>query len=783
MTAALADLNLKYTRVFLEFSDTLDQILTAEIDTAHHPSFPSSKGILDNSLNKVFDKSYTQCAWLARAKVYSIIRSKNQLSNKKLKSYKLLSQGESFQLLWTLITERICRCVDETVQNILQELKNSEIDKCATFVMAITKYTAILSIRLDSLSSTCKYVNDYYFSMVLAPPEVRSVNDFGLFYFLKKVIASLNGEFVHYLDRWIAQYRKGQPSLEDTGYIWVGDENFSKCSSAFLRILHSIHIYNIPIDSEKNDYFVKDFYEQNLSQYLDDGIDIPFDENYLGALQKQVLKEKSICKHMLGDSGDSIVFRYFQSTILKREVLEQILSVYIFERCPDNELLQIKYIYGLMKKLNILYQSIERVVPAKCAELPEGHFGIVKVLVAFDRLFTVFPSNKSIIMALKEGTRSLFGSDLEFLESVLKWVDSKIKKNFYSLIQGEPIQENEMRKTHDTLQILINFLVELDIMEVFLKLYLSRSFFRRVILMDSDYLKFSDNPLCIEHYISTILLAKKTGVSSSPQLSDLTMDVEKSKHLWETFRATSTGKVELVPLLFQKSNVPDSFQQTALDIPSLPQHLSDVWNEFLNHYNSLDPNSKKKTIMPQYTLHHLEVGTEFRLSENQYLILEVNLLQSCILELFNDADTLSFSEIKLALQVDGFHLSQALRSFSEIGLLHGQNGIYKLNTEYIPDRKKVKDGKLRITYRPPRATSKPAYGNSGDDRDSSWKKELLKLSIVRSLKGEHEGLSYDRLYEIVTQQITGFSVGEFKTALTECGDYYTISGNKYFFTP
>lgn len=98
---------------------------------------------------------------------------------------------------------------------------------------------------------------------------------------------------------------------------------------------------------------------------------------------------------------------------------------------------------------------------------------------------------------------------------------------------------------------------------------------------------------------------------------------------------------------------------------------------------------------------------------------------------------------------------------------------YKINDNFQPDLRKVKNGKLRVVL-PRNASMQSSNTTNGksssahhEGSNSQWTQELLKACITRSVKGEKEGLGYDRLFETVKQQIKGFSVGEFKDALAK----------------
>ncbi|CAI4060962.1 hypothetical protein SUVC_06G0870 [Saccharomyces uvarum] len=235
------------------------------------------------------------------------------------------------------------------------------------------------------------------------------------------------------------------------------------------------------------------------------------------------------------------------------------------------------------------------------------------------------------------------------------------------------------------------------------------------------------------------------------------------------------------PLIFDRERIPKIFQQSNDELEKnfiLPQEMDSTWNEFLSSFhqdNKLeDSDASKKELYPMWNLHHCDVESPYIIPQGGHLVFELTLFQTCVLTLFNDSNRLTFQSISERTKLGYKDLMLILKSFLNYKIVtRDSENSYKINENFQPDLRKVKNGKLRVVL-PRNASMQSSNTTNGksssahhEGSNSQWTQELLKACITRSVKGEKEGLGYDRLFETVKQQIKGFSVGEFKDALAK----------------
>ncbi|CAI4043727.1 hypothetical protein SKDZ_10G1670 [Saccharomyces kudriavzevii ZP591] len=235
------------------------------------------------------------------------------------------------------------------------------------------------------------------------------------------------------------------------------------------------------------------------------------------------------------------------------------------------------------------------------------------------------------------------------------------------------------------------------------------------------------------------------------------------------------------PLVFDKEGIPKAFRQPNDELERnfvLPEEMDHIWNEFLSNYHRENKvegsDASKKELYPMWNLHHCEVESPYITPDGGNLIFELTLFQTCVLVLFNDSDHWTLESISERTKLAYKDLTLILKSFLNYKVLtKDTDNSYRINENFKPDFRKVKNGKLRVVLprNAPSQSSNTENGRSSsthrEGSNSQWTQELLKACITRSVKSERDGLGYDHLFETVKQQIKGFSVGEFKDALTK----------------
>ncbi|EJS43129.1 rtt101p [Saccharomyces arboricola H-6] len=403
----------------------------------------------------------------------------------------------------------------------------------------------------------------------------------------------------------------------------------------------------------------------------------------------------------------------------------------------------------------------------------------------------------------------LLGSTSKAIEQYVKYFESHLFKLVKKVktTMAELSRDNKMKYLYDNLPILRLKFVNLPTFPSFFE----RSIFRKTILQSDQNSAFIKDIIPVYKDCLMELFKERiiTNMSQEEELryrdqyqpyisqffqpvemiADLKIKYTSFLSFYENIEAAvNLGKKynendhsSFFPLVFDREKIPKVFQQTNGELEKdfiLPQGMDSTWNTFLSNYHkdnkAQNSDSSKKDLYPMWNLHHCEVESSYIIPDGGCLLFELTLFQTCVLILFNDNDHLTLQSITERTKLAYKDLILILKSFLNYKiLLRDSNNSYRINESFKPDLRKVKNGKLRVVL--PRNTSMQT-SNMGNGRSSSahhegsnsqWTQELLKACITRSVKGERDGLGYDRLFETVKQQIQGFSVGEFKDALAK----------------
>lgn len=443
----------------------------------------------------------------------------------------------------------------------------------------------------------------------------------------------------------------------------------------------------------------------------------------------------------------------------------------------------LKFAYRSANKCEEFYEMFANVISAHFRASYKKKGDIDDILLTCSNIYSI--GDQRCHRLIKGSLKLTVGGELNLLEPMSKSLDSKAK-NWYRLIQGERIISHTVIEDEKaSVQAIWTILHDFDLTEPFFKLYYERFLFRRVLLMGMKYLKYMNHPDNVEKILMDLLELRQTSWEFLPQLKGLRSNLTETKNINDRFHSETTEHIMLVPMIFERKNVPSAFQDQSLGDLNISKPLQALWNNFTEFYARSEPKADKKLLTLQNTLHHLEVETNFKLDDGSYLVLELTLLQTSILELFNEHKELSSLEIGSYLNVSGATLEVALESFIEVGLLETSEEKLSINEKFHPDKRKVRNGHLRIVHRPSSKSSIQAKEHRTSEdvvivgTNSAWVKDILRASIVRCLKSAACPLSFVDLNRTVSENHSGFSLGEFKTALSECVDFYSLHNGLY----
>ncbi|GAV52389.1 hypothetical protein ZYGR_0AG03800 [Zygosaccharomyces rouxii] len=539
--------------------------------------------------------------------------------------------------------------------------------------------------------------------------------------------------------------------------------------------LHTLYCHDVLIDRDRNQRF-QEFYFEYLSNYVENEVVIPMDIDYMKKLKKQLeLNAKitlSISPTMIEKANDI----FLQHTILKPETASQLLEVekdnikFHSVRTPERYFPFPKENFSLLK---IAFESrgrtfeLERVFKKLTRKiLKKAHPDLERLFSEACKLILLVSGYPNFGAISREEIIKILGGSLNAMELYVRFCESSIRK-----VNRDRNLGDHYAKSPSIFQAPLLLEINATVLDLY-----SRSLFRRAIMQGANsILKSLKDPDSLEHQLINFFRDIYGTSSEFRNLEATTEVILKAFYLESSFEKSSSDKNKFIqPLVFEKKMVPEIYQRGGNEDVVLPHELIDSWEEFMKHFHSIDKKPELKKVHPVYHLQHCEVSTPYKLKSGKSLSLELTLYQTCLLSLFNDYEELEFNEIMNKLRVTKSTLDVVLKSFIDAGLfILKENAKYTLNKNFSPDKRKVKDGKLRIPLLRPVSSSNRDRSNGNvvissqhhEGHSSQWKQELLKACIVRSLKGESGGLNLPELFTKVESQLRGISIGEFKDAL------------------
>lgn len=650
--------------IYRSFCRLLDQVLTVE------------KPLV--SFNAILDKLYAQCVYLVRA----TYEDEDVDITLKLKKDKPRDKHSTFNDLVKFASEKAFQFAIEMANGIRYN-ENPKI-----YLQNVVETYRQFTLRMELLKRVFDFID--HKSNFVDCSNKSSIIDYSKRCFLQHYL-SLNGTtFSAFLEVMLEKYRND----EDSTALTVFRELVPTLCRLKLSIVPQGHIT------------MASYYSANFGNHIKNNLKMAYNKFYVENTQLRMHRELLLASVISDDIAEETRLAFLRHTIANDSILEKLLPIYVFgtdELWATQTLEKVYFCYRTFGKVANFQKKLEFAILNEFEQINHGKdidiLGFGSAFHHFGKNLSKFmgiKDSKKVIDTTKDAIRASHGSNIGFIELFVKQVDIRLKKN-YQLLSDNAIA-GEIEKSILNLD---NVSVVLDIIELkgkLLEIYLDKYLLRRIILMNSDFLKHFDDSrkLCEERLFCNFLM-NKCG-QRMERLSKVIDDVQDSNRLMEISKKSCTTP-ELVPLIFERKCVPQSLQQFHIDIPRLPTQLEELWATFLKDFTEHERAAKYKTLHPQYQLHVLEISTPFTFEEKP-LILEVNLLQYCILQLFDDKDTLSLDNIKHQLNMKKSEsLLRALSSFTQVKLLLQQQSIYKFNRQFRPDRKKVKKGKLRVTYR------------------------------------------------------------------------------------
>lgn len=697
---------------------------------------------------------------LTQLKVYEPVEDDEYDSNGGGKRLQLVNQSRFISDWWEVFFTKFSNMSDDYTRQVLYII--GDLNSKNNLRVLMRKWRLIASTFDKGVHLVTGAFGYIYENLPQLGRNIRKdcdLTDLGILQLIDSFKAQMGSKFVVLIEMFLEN-----DISEKNPENWVCD-----------NLPHKLFHYQIIVDEERNLTF-QDLYFEYLAKHIKNNVVLPvnmdFTKNLKTELEYNAKITLLISPTLIEESNDI----FLQHTILKPEVASQLIEMekdnvqFYSVRMPGSSFPFPKENFFLLKvafesrgrvlELEMIYKRLLRKL------MKRVHSDLEKLFSEACKSILLVYGHPNFVAISREEVIKTLGGSLNIMELYVRFCESSIRKANRDGNLGDHFARSRSIFHAPTL---------LEMNPAVLDLY-SRSLFRRAIMQGANsVLKSLKSPESLEYQLIAFFREVYGTSSEFRNLEATTEIIFKASNLESSFERSSSDKHKFIqPLIFEKKIVPTIYQQDSNEDVVLPRELIDSWGEFIRHFNLEDKKPELKKVHPVYHLQHCEVSTPYKLKSGKRLCLELTLYQTCLLSLFNDFDELEFNDIMTKLRMTESTLIVVLKSFVDSGLLILQdNNKYTLNRNYSPDKKKIKDGKLRIPLSRPAVSSNPssfggnilASSQHNEGHSSQWKQELLKACVVRSLKGENSGLNLIELFNKVESQIRGVSIGEFKDAL------------------
>lgn len=767
---------LTFDVVSLQFRNAVDELLRRSFDkklrTLDGPNLLSTT-------DRIF--YYELSRRLARSKIYvpaaTEVSGEDTTLRKKAKAFRLLSQEEVVIKIWHLIIEELDKSVDDVVSELAEKLTLESEPKAAFVRHWPSLCLGQFEVQVSLLAEVFHLFAENFSFIFNAFTGVHTIREFAEYRLVESALSVLGNEAEGALTKALTEIRKQYHNCDEEGARTA--ENYNRtgteCLKKFVEVVGKCHLR---FTHHRKSFRV--FYLDNL-EFVLSKTNMEIDKDYLENVKNLLIREDMIVnlisKSIHLETKKIILTKFLFSA----GVLENLLEIYALQRGFVREFKMIKLAYNSDNRCNEFYASLANVIGIRFGNSFQRQRTLDEVLSYTCSLYDL--EDDKVPQLVKRGLELAVDGELNLVEPLVKSLDSKVKGCYKRLKEPQSVGLQQAKKDYEIFLSLWRILESFDLLEPFFKLYMERSLFRRMIIMGTEYLTYMNHPENLEKRFFDLLEARQSHWELVTQLKALRSNLIDTQKLFQGFETQELQNVQLAPMIFERKNVPASFHDFTFPELKIPRSLDALWQKFCAFYAESDPRSTKKPLVLQNMLHHLEVQTNFKLEDGRPLMLELTLLQASILDLFNESGELTVRDIETELGIAANILEPALTSFISAGLLNTDGGSFIVNEEFKPDIKKMKDGRLKIFHKAaPKAALKPPEDGL-EKKDTSWIKEVLRARIVRVLKTSSASLSFEQLKTAVEKEKSGFSMGEFKTALAECKDFYSLNKELYQYKP
>ncbi|KAK4491577.1 hypothetical protein RD792_002329 [Penstemon davidsonii] len=529
--------------------------------------------------------------------------------------------------------QRIEKECESFISSALQSLVGQSED-LVVFLSLVEKCWQDFCDQMLMIRGIALYLDRTY---VKQTPNVRSLWDMGLQLFRKHLSAASEVEHktVFGLLKMIDSERLGE-AVDRT------------LLNHLLKMFTALGIYQ--------ESFEKPFLERSSEFYAAEGAkymqqsDVP---DYLKHVEIRLQEEHERCLLYLDDSTRKPLVATAERQLLERHI-PAILDKGFMMLMDGKRIEDLQRMYVLFTRVNALEslrQSLNQYIRRAGQTIvmdDEKDKDMVSGLLEFkanlDRIWEEsFSKNEAFSNTIKDAFEHLINlRQNRPAELIAKFVDEKLRAG------NKGTSEEELEGTLDKVLVLFRYIQGKDVFEAFYKKDLAK----RLLLGKSASIDAEKSMIT--------KLKTECGSQFTNKLEGMFKDVELSKEINESFKQSSQARTKLPSGIELSVHVlTTGYWPTypPMDV-RLPHELNvyqDIFKEFyLSKYSG-------RRLMWQNSLGHCVLKADFPKGKKE---LAVSLFQTVVLMLFNDAQKLSFQDIKESTSIEDKELKRTLQSLA-----------------------------------------------------------------------------------------------------------------------
>lgn len=699
------------------------------------------------------------CKELTTMKVYVPLDS---LMGEGLERFELLSERKLVINLWSFLQEAVQIKSEKLLDCYWKNDADININKECLIVEWFTIFRDF-RVFLSDLEPILDYLKDSYPQYLKEIPYDFSLID----YFEKQFITLVLGKFDKDAEDFVFRFWCA---------FWALPVSYMPLNAKTSNLIYLLNKLKVQIPKTENT--VKDIvlagveilavtkFSQNVG--LDYNIDV------ITYCRKNAYLSSVISRKFIEESNEILL----QNTIMSAENIKKIIEVAVPKLNENNPILRKKKImyplFACIHDIRLAFNSrskngdLENIMEKILTDIfKEKNQNLQDVPNFLEFLKYMYWLNV-IIQQMKISSKLLMDTVTKVLASKARLYDLIIKLlEYHYKCCTDPVESISPIESITAMHTFPIILKSLPLDAIWLKMFAS-SIFRKAVI---------DDPHKVQNYLYSkpledLSIVIKSKYSSYQECNGLVEIINAIKNAnifafkFIGYTADLTDKI-ISPLFLERSKIPSNLCLLNDEEPNLPFTVKNMLNTAENNFlASTGKPEAPISIKQAYNLHSCEVTSPF-LIDGKYLTLQMNLYQTCVLISFNESNEHTLKSIVDHTNLSIKNVKIVLTSFIKSGLITQKDKRFVLNKTFQPDSNKIKNGKLRITLGPNKVIKKRAASpmESREGNKMWWQNELSKACIIRKLKAENASIDMHSLFEKVTQELGGLSIGEFKDTL------------------